>query len=427
MLKKRIKKWDLDRNHKQADMLHALALAWNRRKEGKETNFLIRGRLVTFPEVQNYFRRKGIRDLESLAGHTLDAKPTTRIECCTPRTSTADYDYAQMDSFSGCKNDFNRQYPSSYFGDYRSKDIIILPEQPQLIDTTSLTAPLNHLNSMLHLNRNYFDAMVEHPDWRTKSEIFDMKILEQFYHHMIDGQSLVKDHCMVEGFKCFNKAFDLVRDLLRNRTVLFMPYIYHFVATGRCIEFQDVKGILLDFVTSMASYIGISLFPIRYSSSLLKRLSKDERVEYSKRVLGCILHLLKQSFEGNEPTEDEICSDMICDYWQKDNNVEYSLNSTKLAAIAVWKLHKDIGDIFNLGKRLIYWEKHSSKVKLPLVAAKGSWIIDGRPKGDKAVAAMFGWSFDRRHNYSDQSNASAICYDQVTWDQGTLGSEGSHP
>jgi hypothetical protein len=359
MLKKRIKKWDLDRNHKQADMLHALALAWNRRKEGKETNFLIRGRLVTFPEVQKYFRRKGIRDLESLTGDALDTEPTTRIECCTPRTSPADFDYDQTGSFSEGKNDFNRQHPS-YFGYDIYKDVIILPEQPQLIDTTSLTAPLNHLNSMLHLNRNYFGAMVEHPDWRTKSTIFDMKILEQFYHHMVDGQSLVKDHYMVQGFECFNRAFDLIRDLLRNRTVLFMPYIYHFVATGRrYIEFQDVKGVLLGFVASMASYVGTSMLPIHHSSSLLKILSGDERVEYSKRVLGCILDLLKKSFEGNEPTKDEICSDTVCHWWLYESDVESGLNSTKLAAIAVWKLREDIGDIFNLGSRVIHWEQHT--------------------------------------------------------------------
>lgn len=59
MLKKRIRKWDLDRKLKEADMLHALKLAAERAKCGKETEFLIRGRLVGLADIQRYFGRKG--------------------------------------------------------------------------------------------------------------------------------------------------------------------------------------------------------------------------------------------------------------------------------------------------------------------------------------------------------------------------------
>ena len=66
MLKKRIKKWDLDRKHKQADMLYAVKIALEREAQGKKTAFVIRGRVVAFEEVQHYFRRKGVRDLRAL-------------------------------------------------------------------------------------------------------------------------------------------------------------------------------------------------------------------------------------------------------------------------------------------------------------------------------------------------------------------------
>jgi hypothetical protein len=66
MLKKRIKKWDLDRDHKQADMLYAVHIALERESQGKKTAFLIRGRVVSVEEIQHYFCRKGVQDLRSL-------------------------------------------------------------------------------------------------------------------------------------------------------------------------------------------------------------------------------------------------------------------------------------------------------------------------------------------------------------------------
>jgi hypothetical protein len=52
MFKKRIKKWELDRNHKEADMLYAVHIALPRESQGKKTVFVIRGRVVTLEEVQ---------------------------------------------------------------------------------------------------------------------------------------------------------------------------------------------------------------------------------------------------------------------------------------------------------------------------------------------------------------------------------------
>jgi len=87
MLKKRIKKWDLDRNHKQANMLYAVHIALRRESQGKNTIFVIRGRVVTLKEVQYYFRRKGVRDLRSLMNEADSTTPKTCIECHTPEPS----------------------------------------------------------------------------------------------------------------------------------------------------------------------------------------------------------------------------------------------------------------------------------------------------------------------------------------------------
>lgn len=84
MLKKRIKKWYLERKHKHADMLFALRLALEREAKGKKTVFMIRGCLFTFEGIKHYFRRKGVRNLQSFAFDTDNVFPTTQIDCRTP-------------------------------------------------------------------------------------------------------------------------------------------------------------------------------------------------------------------------------------------------------------------------------------------------------------------------------------------------------
>lgn len=65
-------------------MLCALRLAFQREAQGKKTVFLIRGRAVTFHDVKQYFRRKGVYDLQSLMASVSAAAPTTLIGCRTP-------------------------------------------------------------------------------------------------------------------------------------------------------------------------------------------------------------------------------------------------------------------------------------------------------------------------------------------------------
>ncbi|KAE9381186.1 hypothetical protein N431DRAFT_476070 [Stipitochalara longipes BDJ] len=117
MFKKRIKKWNLDRNHKQADMLYAVKIALNREAQGKKTAFVIRGRVVTFEEVQYYFRRKGIRDLRALVKDEDDVNPTTRIECHTPKPASIiadgeDHEVAEIEMATGSSENHLGHFPS---------------------------------------------------------------------------------------------------------------------------------------------------------------------------------------------------------------------------------------------------------------------------------------------------------------------------
>ncbi|CZR68508.1 uncharacterized protein PAC_18407 [Phialocephala subalpina] len=86
MLKKRIRKWNLNRNLRQADMLRALSLALERGKVGKRSNFETKGRVLSSDDVKWWLKRKGVQNVEPLAVPDADAnsQTTTDIRCYTP-------------------------------------------------------------------------------------------------------------------------------------------------------------------------------------------------------------------------------------------------------------------------------------------------------------------------------------------------------
>ena len=144
MLKKQIKSWDLDRNHKQADMLYALRVALQRAAQGKKTVFLIRGRIVTFHNVKKYFRRKGIHDLESLMTGASTAAPTTRIDCRTPEPGATAGDNAIYDAEPPtAAKDLNLHHANP--------TIMALPDPDQVDHMMTLTGTLSQLDQLLHL------------------------------------------------------------------------------------------------------------------------------------------------------------------------------------------------------------------------------------------------------------------------------------
>ena len=335
MLKKRIQKWDLDRNHKQADMLYALRLAFQRQAQGKKTVFLIRGRIVTFDNIKQYFRRKGIHDLHSYMTNARIAAPTTRIDCRTPEPSVTASENAMYNAESlTTSNDPILHLPYS--------TVMAVPDPDQVDLLMTLSGSLRQLDQLLHLGWNYFDSVFEDPDWRNKKEAFELKFLEMFYHHMFDGQSLLErsGSSVTEAFKHFERAFNLIHHILRQQTFLFLPYLYHMLLPTRQIRRQEVFSELLDFVSRMAQQCYSQLHPIRRSLGLLRHMSIEDRGESSKRAFRSILNHLQIEFEADVPDEFELLSSKICQA-RADSTLEQRHGNYKLTSVVVQKLAQD--------------------------------------------------------------------------------------
>jgi hypothetical protein len=91
---------------------------------------------------------------------------------------------------------------------------VALPDPDQVDHMMPLTATLSQLDQLLHLGRNYYDAISEDPDWKSKDNTFELGSLEMFYHNMFDGQSFVERSRVTEAFEHFGRAFDHYREYI---------------------------------------------------------------------------------------------------------------------------------------------------------------------------------------------------------------------
>ena len=284
MLKKRIKSWDLDRNHKQADMLYALRLAFQREAQDKKTIFRIRGRIITFRDIEQYFRRKGVHDLQSHIANTSAAAPTTRIDCRTPEPDNAIYNPESLIT----AQDLSLHHDLENISCDNNSDIVTLLDP----DTV-----LRQLDQILHLGRNHYKAVFENPDWRTKVNISGLASLKRFYHYMSLGQLLLERSRIADAFEHFTPAFDLIHDILNKQILLFLPYLFDMAQRWRTRR-QEVLCKMLGFISQMIQQCYPQLRPMQYALTLLQHMSAEDRGECSSRVCHSIFGHLIVEYES---------------------------------------------------------------------------------------------------------------------------------
>ena len=340
MLKKRIAKWSLDRKRKQSDMLVALRLAFQREAQGKKTVFWIRGRLVTFQDVKQYFQRKRIHDLQSLMANASTTIPTTHIDCCTPEPDAVAGDRVIHD-LEVPTDPTNLATHEGFNIDNVDSPIVALPVFNQVDPVMPLNATMSQLEQLLHLGRAYYDGVFEKPHWRSIDNTFQLGPLERFYHHMFDGQILLERHYIAEAFQHFDLAFDLIRNLLNRQVLLFLPYLYHMMLQSRQIHRPEVFSHLLSFLYQICQTCYPQQHPIRHSITILHNMSIEDRAASSKCSLQSIADRLQVEFEADVPDELELGSDAICSLGhqlQTESPVQRAQDAYKLTSIAVWKL-----------------------------------------------------------------------------------------
>jgi hypothetical protein len=389
MFKKRIKKWDLDRNKKHADMLVALRLALAREAMGKKTSFSIRGRLVTFEDVKRYFRRKGIHDLKSFAFDASSFSPTTHIDCRTPepetpikRMGTENPELPTNAEEMTPHHDFSA---SNIETDW---SVMAFPDPDQVDRKISITSTLGQVEQLLYHGWAYYDAIFADPAWRSNHNALDVGSLEKFYHLISDGQIFLEESNVEEAFIHFRYAFDLVRSLLNKQVLLFLPYIYRLLLPTRRIRRQEVISQLLHFIVEMIAIRYPQLHPIGQSLSLLGGMPLEHRGESTKRVYQCVLDRLKIQFEFDLPDVFEVDPNMLCSRARANLETDHNVDNYKLTSIAVWGLARDAEDVHDWGDVILY-SPHISHLKCDTVYGINSSIHPTDMKPEDSL-----WSAD---------------------------------
>lgn len=332
MLKKRIKKWELDRNHKHADMLYAVQVALNRESQGKKTAFLIRGRVITFDEVQHYFRRRGVRDLSSLLKTAAAAVPTTRIECHTPEPTKI----VPTDEHTDLEATGNPAETSATQLHDASSEVTVMPDPNQIATVLRQPEDLHKLDQLLRYSRDYYSSQFEGSDWRIRQKALELSPLEKFYHSLAEGHVFLNAGQVTVAFKRFDYAFDLVRGILEDGPLLLLPYLYHLFLPGRGIGQEDMLLKVLEFISEMIRTRFPHLRPVQESLALLCRISCEQRRHYSIRLFQSVLDQLRSIFRNEALNEMQL---------QQAANVLYTPSHTdnlNMTYRAIWKLSKDV-------------------------------------------------------------------------------------
>ncbi|KAH6717079.1 hypothetical protein BKA61DRAFT_573140 [Leptodontidium sp. MPI-SDFR-AT-0119] len=278
MLKKRIKKWDLDRKNKHADMIYAVRVALERERVGKQTNFLIRGRVVTFAEAKNFFRRKGIRDLQALVDRENHKHPTTEIRCHTPIPSAKD--------------------DATEFPEHSDMAVVLaVPPNPQNGSMNVSATRVGHQDLILSTGRTLYDAVcVEMPSvcfLESCSKPFKMVDFQSLYYKFRTGHSLLEQGSTIEAFQHFNHSFDLVPRLLRKDSIMLLPCLYQALVLDCRMTSRDIVSQLLVFISHLMNTLNHP--SVRHAklllrcSTLLMNLESNERQRIAELSSGEIL------------------------------------------------------------------------------------------------------------------------------------------
>jgi hypothetical protein len=322
-------------------MLYAVKIALERESQGKKSAFLIRDRVVTFEEVQHYFRRKGVRDLRSLVKDADVARPTTRIECSTPEPTNIPVESGEL-PVSGIEvatKSFENGLRQS------SSGITLIPDPNRVGRVLPQSLELSQLDQLLHYGHDYYNNHFERRDWKLQQEIFEIISLESFYHNLSDGHNLVNAGQVNVAFEHFDRAFGLIKGLLEKGTLLFLPYLYHILLPWQQIQQQDVLLKMLEFTSQMIRTRFPHLRPVQQSLTLLHGMAVEQRYNCSTRVFQSLLNRLQGVFLDDVPDESQLreASKVLCpsgplNFCQGPP----SPDNYRSMALAVWQLYRDV-------------------------------------------------------------------------------------
>lgn len=337
MYKSRLHLWGLDKKKKEHEMLELVRMGMQQKTEdNQDPVFQVRGRQISLADALHYFHRKGVKDplslLEAPPDASVDASSPSDVDIDTPGASASDLALANADleDESVLRVLQNNQSPTaatSLFAhplelpfaksDVAERRLEVLRRElgngclEPLLPFEALRARTKIPPAAVSPREyRYMDAVVlqtkEHyttifasrkmsVDNKTWTATSDNGLSDQFYYTMYKGYSFLYDGQRDKAFELFNKAFDLIHDLLTDGHVAFLIYVYELIIRydGNAQEEPLLK--LLEFMADMAlTVFQRESHPIRLIAVWMKEAS-DIRSTVAEFTLRRLLEFFQDS------------------------------------------------------------------------------------------------------------------------------------
>ena len=278
-------------------MLDLVRQGLSQKGSDKDKVFLVRGKQVTLADALHYFNRKGIKDPASLLENGSD------VQSQREQSSPEDYDIQTPLSSKGDNLEIPNPLSDSEYDLASSPGIDIInidPERQQYLKAADLATPrLRQLCGQLghheleplpqfrtiavetHISNEkpndadsgrYLDAiwsqaqahyreiftarainlMSSDQSWTTTS---DESLSDQFYYLMYHGYSFLWNDQRRTAFENFQKAFDMIKQLLKESHVGFLIYIFDLVIRHDGTGYEEPLLLMLHQVTQFSEVV----------------------------------------------------------------------------------------------------------------------------------------------------------------------------
>lgn len=269
MYKTRIKKWGIDKNQKATEVAEMLRLKQERDSQGKESEFIVRGRTITWAKIEQYLKRDPVlvRKLEENDGVLeMVVGQSSGIICRTPSPDPAA-------SFS-------------------------VPPPP----TASMELELP--DEIARLTRNYFDGAMDQGIWTrvgeasytTRHGFAGAERVRAWGRSMRTARHLVASGDHQEGFQQLGSLLDQVRWLIRDEDPLLL---FHLLGNtlGITASGKDLGALICQHLKDLTEII---LGPEHPLSRIFDRLNSLAETDSQFTAVPMPIRCLRDLFEARD-------------------------------------------------------------------------------------------------------------------------------
>ena len=292
MLKTRISRWKIDKKLKLTDMRTVIQIVADSGTEalGREPTFLVRGRAVPYSEVLRYFHRKGIPDpLNWVRTVSNDGfVPSSDVEILTPQTSDSTPDStdeagsAETSSTAEALLPLGIQLQEAF--DYTPVDDTAPStsasahvENLDMRALSYLPRPFLSLNTekLVHITNNYIAKYLSSaPSHRhTEPAVHHLTTHAIFAQRIQDGLSLLQRNLTTSAFNDFQRAFALIRDLLRDHHPMSLSLLLSIICD---LDARNANALIFTLLKHISEMSRIELGPSDPLTTLFRSLTRVE-------------------------------------------------------------------------------------------------------------------------------------------------------